>query len=370
MKFRTTKEKIYSALSETNKIIPIRTTLPILSCVLVEVKKEKVVLTATDLEQTIITKIEADTITQGSIAVPGNRFIEIISALQSGALEISSNENHEIEISSPKGVYKIMGKEPSEYPETPSLEKTHEVKIKGNELIDIINNTLYAVSKDDLKPALCGVYFNINNNQIMSVATDGHRLVKFNKKIKNNNPEASIIIPGKFFSILKNNIKLTSEIKINLNDNHIDITENNTTTITRIIKESFPDFNSVIPDKKENKATVESLNLIEAIKRVSIFSNKTTRQITLSFEHNELVISTEDKETKSSAKEHVPCVFEGNPKTVAYNAQYLREVVQHINNNSINIFLGGELTAAVFQPQKQKEETELTSLLMPLRTKN
>ena len=113
-------------------------------------------------------------------------------------------------------------------------------------------------------------------------------------------------------TLLKNNIKLTSEIKINLNDNHIDITENNTTTITRIIKESFPDFNSVIPDKKENKATVESLNLIEAIKRVSIFSNKTTRQITLSFEHNELVISTEDKETKSSAKEHVPCVFEGN----------------------------------------------------------
>ncbi len=86
MKFRTTKEKIFSALSETNKIIPIRTTLPILSCVLVEVKKEKVVLTATDLEQTIISKIEADTITQGSIAVPGNRFIEIISALQSGAL--------------------------------------------------------------------------------------------------------------------------------------------------------------------------------------------------------------------------------------------------------------------------------------------
>ena len=370
MKFRTTKEKIFSALSETNKIIPIRTTLPILSCVLLEAKKNKVVLTTTDLEQTIITKINADIVTQGSIAVPGNRFIEIISALQTGALEISSNENSEIEISSPKGTYKIMGKEPSEYPETPSLEKTHEVKIKGSELIDIINNTLYAVSKDDLKPALCGVYFNINNNQIMSVATDGHRLVKFNKTIENNNPEVSIIIPGKFFSILKNNIKISSDIKINLNENHIDITENNTTTITRIIKESFPDFNSVIPDKKENKVTVESLNLIEAIKRVSIFSNKTTRQIILSFEHNELIITTEDKETKSSAKEHVPCIFEGTPKTVAYNAQYLKEVVQHINSNSTNIFLGGELTAAVFQPKKQNEETELTSLLMPLRTKN
>ena len=370
MKFRTTKEKIFSALSETNKIIPLRTTLPILSCVLVEVKENKVILTATDLEQTIITNINADTIEKGSIAVPGNRFIEIISALQSGAIEISSNENNEIEISSPKGVYKIMGKEPSEYPETPSLEKTHEIKLKGKEIIEIINNTLYAVSKDDLKPALCGVYFNINENHIMAVSTDGHRLVKFSKKIENNNPETSMIIPGKFFSILKNNISSSSDIIINLNENHIDVTENKTTTITRIIKESFPDFNSVIPDKKENKANLESLSLIEAIKRVSIFSNKTTKQITLSFEHNELVISTEDKETKSSAKEHVPCVFEGTPKMVAYNAQYLKEVVQNINNNSINVFLGGELTAAVFQPLKQNEETELTSLLMPLRTKN
>lgn len=370
MKFRTTKEKLFSALNETNKIIPIRTTLPILSCVLIEAKNERVILTATDLEQTVISKIDAEIPLEGTIAVPGGRFIEIISALPSGAIEITVSDNKEIEISSPKGVYKIMGKEPLEYPETPNLEKQQEIKIKGSELLDIINNTLYAVSKDDLKPALCGIYLNINKNNIMSVATDGHRLVKYNKEIKNNNQEGALIIPGKFFNILKNNIHGTSEMLINLSENHIDVTENNTTTITRIIKESFPDFNSVIPEKQENKAEVQSKELTEAIKRVSIFSNKTTRQIILSFQHNELVISTEDKETKSSAKEHISCDFEGEAKTIAYNAQYLKEVVQHINNNEINIFLGGELTAAVFQPKKQKEKTELTSLLMPLRTQN
>ena len=370
MKFRTTKEKLFSSLNETNKIIPIRTTLPILSCVLIETKKTEVVLTATDLEQTVITRIDAEIPIEGKIAVPGSRFIEIISALPSGPLELSVTEDREIEISSPKGVYKIMGKDPLEYPETPNLEKKQQIKIEGKELLDIINNTLYAVSKDDLKPALCGIYFNINKNNIVTVSTDGHRLVKYNKEVENSNPEGSIIIPGKFFNILKNNINTTSQMLINLSDNHIDVTENKTTIITRIIKESFPDFNSVIPEKQENKAEVSSQELIEAIKRVSIFSNKTTRQIILSFQHNELIISTEDKETKSSAKEHIPCEFGGDPKIIAYNAQYLKEVVQHINNSETNIFLGGELTAAVFQPKKQKEKTELTSLLMPLRTQN
>ena len=368
MKFRTTKEKLFSALNETNKIIPIRTTLPILGCVLIKTTKEKIILTATDLEQTVITEVLAEVPEEGSIAVPGNRFMEIVAALPSGPIEIASKEDKEVEISSPKGVYKIMGKEPSEYPETPQLNSNQKIKIKGKELLDIINNTLYAVSKDDLKPALCGIYLNIANNSIMAVSTDGHRLVKYEKEVEAQNPEGAIIIPGKFFSILKNNINITGEILINMSENHIEVTENNTTTITRIIKESFPDFNSVIPDQKNNKVTINSNDLNEAVKRVSIFSNKTTRQIILSFENNEIVVSTEDKETKSSAKEHIVCEFEGENVSVAYNAQYLREVVQHLDSNDINIFLGTPRTAAVFKPQKEKEKTKLTALLMPLRT--
>jgi len=202
MKFRTTKEKLFSALSETNKIIPIRTTLPVLSCVLLEAKEQKIILTATDLEQTIITKFDAEVTAEGKIAVPGNRFLEIVSALSSGGIELSSTDEKEIEINSPKGIYKIMGKEPTEYPETPQLNTEQQITIKGKELLDIINNTLYAVSKDDLKPALCGVYLNLEKNTIMAVATDGHRLVKYKKETTGKNKEGSLIIPGKFFSIL------------------------------------------------------------------------------------------------------------------------------------------------------------------------
>ena len=132
MKFRTTKEKLFSALNETNKIIPLRTTLPILSCVFLEAKQNKLNLRATDLEQTIITCFDAEVSIEGEIAVPSNRFAEIVSALPAGPLEISLSENREVEISSPKGIYKIIGKDSTEYPETPSLNKEQQIILLGH----------------------------------------------------------------------------------------------------------------------------------------------------------------------------------------------------------------------------------------------
>ena len=370
MKFTTTKQDLFEGLNETNKVIPIRTTLPILSCVLIKVQNNKITLIATDLEQTIISQIKGKILEEGETAVLSGRFLEIIAALPNEEIEIYTKEDKETEINSSKGVYKITGKDPGEYPAVPEREKKQEITLKGSELLDIINTTLYATSKDDLKPALCGVYLNIQKEDIIAVATDGHRLVKHNKKIENTNPEGAIIIPGKFFNILKNNIKTEDKIIININENHLDIEQKNTKLITRIIKESFPDFNSVIPEELNIKAKINKEKTIKAIKRVSIFSNKTTKQVLMEFNKDELVISTEDKETKSSAKEHLECEYQNEMITIAYNAQYLREVIEHIKGNEIEIFLSGPLTAAVFKPTQQEEKTNLTALLMPLRVKD
>ena len=370
MKFTTTKDGLFKALNETNRVIPLRTTLPILSCVLIKAEKQEITLIATDLEQTIISKINGKVLEEGEMAVPSGRFLEIVSALPNEEIEIQTKEDQETEINSSKGVYKITGKEPGEYPAVPEREKKQEIVLKGSEMLDIINKTLYATSKDDLKPALCGVYFNIKEENITAVATDGHRLVKYNKKIENKNPEGSIIIPGKFFSILKTGIQADENIIINISENHLDIKQKQNNLITRIIKESFPDFNSVIPEELNIKAKINSSETIQGIKRVAIFSNKTTKQVLMDFNENELTISTEDKETKSSAKEHLECEYNNENITIAYNAQYLKEVLEHIDNNEIEVFLSGPLTAAVFKPSQQKETSTLTSLLMPLRIKD
>lgn len=367
MNFITSKERLLSALGDAGRVIPLRTTLPILSCVLLESKENQIILTATDLEQAIKTKFSAQIKQQGKLALPNSKFFEIISALPSGEIEITTNEDNEMEIKSSKGVYKISGKDPEEYPETPKLEKEQEITFLGKELLDIIQNTHYAVSKDDLKPALCGVYIDIKETELTAVSTDGHRLVKYKKTLKTTNPEGSLIIPVKFLNLLKNNINSESEITINVSKNHIDIKGKNKTLITRIIKEQFPDFNSVIPDNQETKAEINAEELIQCLKRIVIFSNKTTKQAVLNFNNNELTITTEDQETKSSAKEHIVCSYEGPEITAGYNAQYLKEVIQNINNTDVEIYLSGALTAAVFKPKKQKQNTTLTALLMPLR---
>ena len=369
MNFITSKEKIFTALNETNKVIPLRTTLPILSCVLIVAKENELTLTSTDLEQTIKIKVEAKIIQTGEITVSNGKILEIVSALPNkGEINFSTKDDFEIEINSSQGVYKIVGKDPSEYPETPKINKEEQITIQGDELLSIINNTLYAVSKDDLKPALCGIYLNIEDKKITAVTTDGHRLVKMQKETTESNPRGSIIVPGKFFTILKNNIKLSSVVSINLSENHISVDQNKQTTISRIIKESFPDFNSVIPEDLNQKATVKTDELIAAIKRVSIFSNKTTKQIIITFNNNEMVISTEDKETRSSAKEHIECEYENENLSVAYNSQYIKEVLQNINDKEVEIFFSGALTAAVFKPKTVKESSDITALLMPLRT--
>ncbi len=369
MNFITSKESLFAALNETNKVIPIRTTLPILGCVLIKSNDEKLTLTSTDLEQTITTNLNSKNIQNGEVAVPCGKLLEIIGALpNTGEINVLVKDGFEIEINSSQGTYKIIGKDPAEYPEPPQIEQQQKILLDGQELLDIINNTLYAVSKDDLKPALCGIYFNIQDTQITAVSTDGHRLVKVEKTTKQTNEKGSIIIPGKFFTILKNNIKTNKEIYLKISENHISVENENQTTITRIIKESFPDFNSVIPDNLEQKAVVGTENLVAAIRRVSIFSNKTTKQIIINFNANEITISTEDKETRSSAKEHIECEYVGESLTVAYNSQYIKEVLQNINNSSVEMFFSGPLTAAVFKPKEQQRNTETTALLMPLRT--
>ena len=370
MKFSTTKEALFSALNETNKVIPIRTTLPVLSCVLLKAEKEELTIIATDLEQTIVSKIKTKTTQEGQIALPNHRFLEIVAALPSGEITIEAKEDLEVEINSIHGTYKIIGKEPTEYPETPTLKQEQKLKLKGIDFLDIINHTLFATSKDDLKPALCGVYLNIQKEQLTAVATDGHRLVKYKKTLGEKNPEGAIIVPGKFFSILKNTINTEEDVYINISENHIDVTEKNTTTITRIIKEKFPDFNSVIPEELNIKASVNSTEILNAIKRVVIFSNKTTKQINLTFDNNEIIVSTEDQETRSSAKERVSCEYQNKSLSVSYNAQYLKEVIQHLDHSTTEVFLSGPLTAAVFKPKEENTKTDLVSLLMPLRTKN
>jgi len=368
LNFSINKKNLYEALVEHNKVVPMRTTLPVLSCVVFVVKKNNLILKTSDLEQTIISNQKIEVGEEGSIAIPISKLLEIVSILKDEGLKFSANKEGLIEINSSQGVYKITGKNPEDFPETPSPQTKQTITVSGEDFVNIIDKTGYAASKDDLKPALCGVYFNFKENKITAVATDGHKLVKHEQETEENTKEqTSIVLPLKFLNIVKTITNKKEKTVVKIGENHAQTEQKNYTIITRTIKESFPDFNSVIPENNKTVAEINTQETINCLKRVSIFSNKTTKQTLLSFSSKGITISTQDIETSTSAKEHLDCIFSGEDVTTSYNAKYLIEVIQNLGGKKTNIYLNSPLTAAVFQTKENKNKEKTTSLLMPIR---
>ena len=366
MKFSINKNILQNLLLEHQKVVPIRTTLPVLSCAFLKITKQILTIKTTDLEQTIISTTEVKDEKEGVVCVPMNKLCEIVSALPNEEIRININEDFLIEINSNQGVYKITGRDPKEFPNNPPPKTKETIEMPGKDFADIIEKTTFATSRDDLKPALSGVYININKEKTTAVATDGHRLVKYEKEIKSKKNH-SIVVPVKFLKIIKNTIDEKNIIKVDIDENILSTNQKNFTITTRIIKETFPDFNSVIPDNNTIKAEIDKNQLISCLKRVSIFSNRTTRQTVLSFSEKGVVVSAQDPETSTSGKEHADCLYKGEALTVSYNAKYLIEVLQHIDTEAVNIYLNTPLSAAILKPTKQKQKENITTLLMPLR---
>ena len=366
MNFSINKNKLQELLLEHQKVVPLRTTLPVLSCAFLSVSEKTLTVKTTDLEQTIISKTEIEKEESGSVCVLMSKLSEIVSALPNEEIKINVNEDLLLEINSNQGTYKITGRSSDEFPESPAPQTKETLSIKGEDFSNIIDKTSFATSRDDLKPALSGVYLNINKNTTTAVSTDGHRLVKFIQERKGET-EHSLVVPEKFLKIIKSTIKEEEMLRVDIDENTLSTNQENFTITTRIIKETFPDFNSVIPDNNTIQATLKTEELIACLKRVSIFSNRTTKQTLLSFTKDGVVVSAQDPENSTSAKEHIDCLYKGEDLTVSYNAKYLIEALQNSEEKTINIFLSTALTAAILQPKKQKEKEELTTLLMPLR---
>ena len=368
MKFSINKKQLQEALMEHSKVVPIRSTLPILSCALFSLNDSGVRIKTTDLEQTIVSQQKKEGDVKGVFAAPVSKLLEIVTALLDQEIFFNINEDFLIEINSRQGVYKITGRDPQDFPETPTPQSTSSIEIECKTLTSIIDKAGYAASKDDLKPALCGVLFQFKENTITTVATDGHKLVKHEKTTtKKIKKETSIVLPVKFLNIIKGLAEQEGIVKITVGENHVQTEQKNFRIISRTIKESFPDFNSVIPEDNKTIVEIETETFIGCLKRVSIFANRTTKQVILSFSSKGITFSAQDIESSTSAKEHIDCNLKGEEVTSSFNAKYLTEVVKHLNTPKANIYLNSSLTAAVFKAKKEKEKEKTIALLMPIR---
>ena len=367
MIFSTSKTELQKALQKLAKASPLRSTLPSLSCFLIKTKDEKAVLKATDLEITIETTIPTSIEEPGIASLPIKTLLDITNELPETRITFSVNENNNVKITTDLGEYNIMAKPPDEFPNTPKIQNSDKIAIEGKILKEIIDSSSFAVSRDELKPALTGVLFKISSEGVIAVSTDGHRLVKYKRNDYSTNSTINdIIIPKKFLSYLSNHIS-GSDVILHIEENHMAAKIKDDIISTRIISESFPNYESVIPKDNNKRLTISKEDLLGAIRRVSIFSNKSTHQVVLDLSSTKCSITTEDPEKASKARESIPATYEGDPVLIGYNAEYLKDVITHVPNNEIVIDLNTPVSAALFSSSKKDENIESTMLLMPIR---
>ena len=368
MKFTTTKTNLQISLQKLSKIIPGRSTIPILGNALITTDNGKIIMRATDLEQTMVLKIPASIEKEGSSVVHIGTLLNISNELPDGRITLSVDKKLNVSIKSEKGDYDLKGLVVEEFPALPELDKHNSVIVPSKLLKTIIKTTSFAISSDDLKPALTGVLFQFKEGALTTVATDGHRLARYHvKNFEAGDFSGEIIIPKKFLNLSQNLLGKEETVEIQISKNHITAIFENDTVHSRIIDERYPDYESVIPTKNDKKLIIETQEIMSAVRRVSIFSNRTTQQIAIKMDKDVLEITTEDPEKATRAKEKLKGEYSGDPIAIGYNASYLKELLSHIPNNNVVLKFNTPISATVFYPEEKEEGRETTMLLMPIR---
>ncbi|MFC1549849.1 DNA polymerase III subunit beta [Candidatus Neomarinimicrobiota bacterium] len=369
MKISTSKSELQHALQKLSKATPSRSTLPILSFVLFKVDKKETVLRSTDLEITIVTKLPTTIEKTGQATIPLQTLLEITNELGDERITIATDDQNKVKLITDTGKYDLMGKAPEEFPALPDIDSQKSIGLSFETLKEIINTTSFAVSRDELKPALTGVYFKFEKEGLTAVATDGHRLVRcICKDFQAKEFIGDVIIPKKFLTLLSSLSSSDENTELSLGENHLTAELGDDTIYTRVIDERFPDFESVIPTDNEKELIIDRDVITGAVRRVSIFSNKATHQVALSLDENSIQITTEDPEKASSAKEDLPnSSYKGDALVIGYNASYLKDIIMHIDDKKIIAKLKTPISATLFYPEKPRDDRDITMLLMPIR---
>ena len=365
MDFTIEKEQLLAALSTLSKINPSRTTLPILSTVLIKTQDEKVLLLrTTDLEIEMEIKLQAKILEEGEVCAPIYKMLEITNTVTEKTLSINVNETQRMRINTSTGKYLLMCNKTEEFPEERTVTEEPNI-ISTGFLKKTIQNTTYACSKDELKPTLSGVFLNISSTSITAVSTDGHRLVKYIYP-EENTKNQTILVPHKFLNILGSGPINTKKATLKTYKEYAIIETENIKISTRLISEKFPDYENVIPDTTTNETTTTTQQLLSAAKKVSLMSNKTTKQIVLNLQTNKITATTEDHETGGAATDEIESTHKGEEIKIGFNSALLIEILKHQTTDEIKILTTSPLNAAIFK-QVGEEKTETTTLLMPIR---
>jgi DNA polymerase III subunit beta len=367
MKFIVSSSQLLKQLQHISGVINANTVLPILEDFLFEVEKGRLTVVATDLETVMRIQLDVEAKDSGKVCIPAKILLDSLKNIADQPLTFTIDKNFSIEITSDNGKYKVMGENPDNFPKEPAADDTTSFTMPASALVTAINKTLFAVSNDDLRPAMTGVFFELNKDYIQFVATDAHRLVRY-KRTDVSCPRAdSFIVPRKPLTLLKSALPDNEdEITINYNSNHLFVKHGTTQMSCRLIDARFPDYKVVIPTDNPYKLVVSKPQFQGALRRVSVFSNKSTNQVALSISGSELGLAAQDIDFSFEGNERMKCQYDGEDLTIAFNARFLIEMLNAADGEEVRIELSTATKAGILKPTDVTEGEDLLMLVMPL----
>ena len=371
MKFIISSSKLLDTINPLIGVVGSNPALPIIENILLEINNNQLTVKATDLETTIINKTDVESDINGSIAINAKLFLETLKSFSEQPLTFKAEkDSNSLEIVSEQGSYSIAFINGDEFPNTPELDESKSTLVSSQTLKNGITNTLFATTNDELRPVISGVYTEITNESILFVATDAHKLVKYKNKIQSNE-NTSFIIPKKPLQLIKNSLKESKDnIELKYNKTNAIIKQDKIQIYCRLVDGNYPNFEAVIPKDSTNLLVLEREIILNSLKRVSIFSNQTTRQVRFKIQGNELNISGEDLDFSNKANEILKCDYDGQDMEIGFNGKFLIEILNTLNSNKINMYLSGPSKAAIIKPDKTENGEELLMLVMPVMLSN
>ena len=370
MKFTASSAELLKALTTVNGAVPSKSTLPILECILFDRNGDKLRLSATDLEISIVQNMPVQFESNGTaeklrVAVPAKRLLDTLRALPDLPIHFSADDEHNVALRTDQGVYKMVGHDGADYPAIPEMAGDLEIKATGTVLRRAVNKTGFAVSKDALRPAMMGIYFQIQGRQSRAVATDGHRLVKLTLSQLSSTKSVNFIVPEKAMTLV-GRVAKDEPCTIRVDGGYVGFDFGDSQVLARQIDEAYPNYEAVIPDENDRKLTVGRDAMLAAVKRVGLYSSSMTNQIKLSLESKQVEISAEDIERSSEARETVLGEYDGEPMTIGFNASYLTEVLSNVDSDEVVIEFSSPNRAGVVTPQAQPDGEDMLMLIMPV----
>jgi len=367
MRFTIAREKLQDGLSAVIATVPAKTTLPVLSNILLETSERGIRLSGTDLDMAVSTEVTADVESQGAITVPAKKLAEIVRELPSAPVKMSAVGEQKITLECGRSRFRLLGLPRDEFPTFPVVRFSESWRIKSGELQKLIAHTAFAVSTEESRPILNGVLWELRGDRMRMVATNGHRLAKIDVPVAGQNGRSEdLIIPPKALEQLRRLFPAEEDLENARGENHLGFRSPLTAVFTRLIEGPYPPYEQVIPRDNDRIALADRNALSQALKRMSVVASDQTHRIRMSFNAGMAKFSVQTPDL-GEAQDELPVTYEGDALDIGFNASYLLEILRNMPTDEVRLTFKAPERAATVEPVGWNDPAQYMCLIMPLR---